>query len=216
MNKSDGISDLAAALVKAHGEINAVIKESSNPFFKSKYADLASVVEAVKPPLLKQGIVVVQGVHDAEGGVAVETMLLHQSGQWISSTLRLPASKEDAQGYGSAITYGRRYGLMAICGVPAADDDGNAAVATVPPKKGHSPTDGCFLALTATEQNTARDIALNIVSEWSAGRELAAYEAYYQAGLDNEMMLGVWELLKPHSEIRNKLKKMHNPEKKVA
>jgi hypothetical protein len=135
MRHSDVISDLAASLVKAHAEISGVVKSATNPFFKSKYADLESVVEAVKPALLKQGIVIVQGLQDAENGVAVETMLLHSSGQWISSTLRLPASKEDAQGYGSACTYGRRYGLMAICGVPAEDDDGNAATATSNPEK---------------------------------------------------------------------------------
>jgi hypothetical protein len=134
LNKSDGIQELAAALVLAHAEIKGVVKSATNPFFKSKYANLESVVDAVKEPLLKQGIVVIQGLQDAENGVAIETMLLHKSGQWISSTLRLPASKEDAQGYGSACTYGRRYGLMAICGVPAEDDDGNAATATAPVK----------------------------------------------------------------------------------
>jgi hypothetical protein len=134
MNSSQTIDLLAAALVKAHAEINGVVKSATNPFFKSKYATLEAVVEAVKPALLKQGIVVVQGLQDAENGVGIETMLLHTSGQWISSTLRLPASKEDAQGYGSACTYGRRYGLMAICGVPAEDDDGNAAAATAPVK----------------------------------------------------------------------------------
>lgn len=134
MNKSDGIQELAAALVAAHAEISGVAKSAANPFFKSKYAPLDAVVESVKPPLLKHGIVIVQGVQEAEDGVAIETMLLHKSGQWLSSTLRLPASKQDAQGYGSAITYGRRYGLMAICGVPAEDDDGNAATATAPVK----------------------------------------------------------------------------------
>lgn len=133
MQTSTTFENLAAALVKAHAGIKAVVKDASNPFFKSKYATLDGVVDAVKPALLAQGIVVVQGVQDAENGVAIETMLLHSSGQWMSSTLRLPASKEDAQGYGSAISYGRRYGLMAICGVPAADDDGNAATATAKP-----------------------------------------------------------------------------------
>lgn len=134
MNRSDSIVNIAAALVKAHADLSGVVKAATNPFFKSKYATLEAVTDAVKGPLLKQEIVVVQGLQDAEGGVAVETMLLHSSGEWISSTLRLPASKEDAQGYGSACTYGRRYGLMAICGVPAEDDDGNAATATAPVK----------------------------------------------------------------------------------
>lgn len=127
MNRSESIAVIAAALVKAQGEMKAAVKDATNPHFRSKYADLESVVDAVKGPLLKNGITFIQGVHDADGGVAIETMLLHSSGEWISSTLRLPASKQDAQGYGSAITYGRRYGLQSMCGVPAADDDGNAA-----------------------------------------------------------------------------------------
>lgn len=135
MNSSQSITKLASALVKAQGEIKAAIKDATNPHFKSKYADLSSVVEAVKAPLLKHEIIFLQGVQDAENGIAVETMLLHSSGEWLSSTLRLPASKQDAQGYGSAITYGRRYGLQSMCGVPAEDDDGNAATASAPPVK---------------------------------------------------------------------------------
>lgn len=218
MNKSDMISDLAAALVKAHAEINGVVKSATNPYFKSKYATLEAVVEAVKPALLKQGIVVVQGLQDAENGVAIETMLLHQSGQWISSTLRLPATKEDAQGYGSACTYGRRYGLMAICGVPAEDDDGNAATASAPEKKGISGTDGSFDALeTDAERETARTIAASMVELWLNGEEHAAYEQFYEADLSNEMKLAVWELLRPNSKVRNGVKKLNEQNKvKVA
>lgn len=130
MKHSETIKELAAALHKAQKNIKAALKDSTNPHFKSKYADLSSVIEAVKQPLLDAGLVFTQGVHDAEGGVAIETMLLHTSGEWLSSTLRIPASKQDAQGFGSAITYGRRYGLQALCGVPAEDDDGNAAAAS--------------------------------------------------------------------------------------
>lgn len=132
MNSSQSITKLASALVKAQAEIRAAIKDSDNPFFKSKYADLSSVMNAVKAPLLKNEIAFLQGVQDAENGVAVETMLVHSSGEWISSTLRIPASKQDAQGYGSAISYGRRYGLQSMCGVPAEDDDGNAASTPTP------------------------------------------------------------------------------------
>ncbi len=132
MNKSDSIKTIAPALHKAQAAIKAALKDSTNPHFKSKYADLSSVIEAVKKPLLDNDILFLQGVEDAENGVAVETMLLHVSGEWVSSTLKIPASKQDAQGYGSAITYGRRYGLQSMCGVPAEDDDGNAATATAP------------------------------------------------------------------------------------
>jgi hypothetical protein len=215
LNKSDGIAELAAALVAAHAEIKGVVKSATNPFFKSKYATLDAVVDAVKPPLLAQGIVVVQGVQDAAEGVAIETMLLHKSGQWLSSTLRLPASKEDAQGYGSAISYGRRYGLMAICGVPAEDDDGNAATATAPTSK-ITPVAGSLAALDPKEQEQAKQVASSIVDWWNAGEEFKAYEAFYDSGLTNEFQLGVWEILQPHSKIRNKLKAMHREPKKAA
>ena len=216
MQRSDGIADLAAALVKAHAEINGVVKSATNPFFKSKYATLDNVVDAVKPPLLKQGIVVVQGVQDAENGVAVETMLLHSSGQWISSTLRLPASKEDAQGYGSAISYGRRYGLMAICGVPAEDDDGNAATATAGQSKGHSASDGAFASLGKEEQAEAKEVAATIVELWMDGKEHGAYEQFYEANLSNDMKIGIWELLRPNSKVRNGIKKIADANKETA
>jgi hypothetical protein len=216
MNKSDGIVDLAKALAKAHLKMDGVKKTAENPYFKSKYATLEHVVDAVKPALLENGIVVIQGVQDAEGGVAIETMLLHESGQWISSTLRLPASKQDAQGYGSAITYGRRYGLMAICGIPAEDDDGNAAVATTVQAKASSPVDGSLKALSAEDQEKAKQVANSIVDFWNNGEEFKAYEAYYDQGYDNEFLLGVWEVMKPHSGIRNKLKAMHRDQRKAA
>lgn len=217
MNKSDSIKTIAPALHKAQSAIKAALKDSTNPHFRSKYADLSSVIEAVKKPLLDNGIVFMQGVEDAENGVGVETMLLHVSGEWISSTLKIPASKQDAQGYGSAITYGRRYGLQSMCGVPAEDDDGNAATASPPASKGHSPSDGSLNALSKEDQATARQVANGIIDLWNSDKELAAYEAYYQQGYDNDFMLAVWEVLRPHSTIRNKLKAMHkSPESKAA
>jgi hypothetical protein len=209
MNKSESISAIAPALVKAQAEIKGALKDSTNPHFRSKYADLSSVVEAVKAPLLKQGIAFLQGVHDAENGVAVETVLLHTSGEWISSTLRIPASKQDAQGYGSAITYGRRYGLQAMCGVPAEDDDGNAATASAPTSR-ITPVAGSLAGLEPDEQTKAKEIANGIVDLWNEGKEIAAYELFYENNLSNEMKLGIWEVLQPHSKIRNTLKKMHN------
>jgi hypothetical protein len=135
VNTSSTIKELALALHKAQKNIKAALKDSTNPHFRSKYADLSSVIDAVKVPLLDQGIIFSQGVSGVENGVAVETMLLHVSGEWMSSTLEIPATKHDAQGYGSAITYGRRYGLQSMCGVPAEDDDGHAATASAPKHK---------------------------------------------------------------------------------
>ena len=217
MNKSTEIKNLAMALHKAQGKIKAALKDSTNPHFRSKYADLSSVVEAVKAPLHSEGIVFLQGIEDAENGVAVETMLLHVSGEWISSTLKIPASKQDAQGYGSAITYGRRYGLQSMCGVPAEDDDGNAATASPPPTTRITPVAGSLEALSPEDQKKAKAVANSIVDLWNEGKEFAAYEAYYQQNYPNEMLLGIWDVLTPQSAIRNKLKKMHSdPTKKAA
>lgn len=128
MNKSDQINELATALAKAQGEIKGAIKDSANPFFKSKYADLASVVEAIREPFAKNGLAYIQLTEPSDKDEArVETVITHSSGQWISSVLALPVTKADAQGFGSALTYARRYGLSAAAGVAPEDDDGNKA-----------------------------------------------------------------------------------------
>jgi hypothetical protein len=215
MNRSESLKTIAPALHKAQGAIKAALKDSTNPHFRSKYADLSSVIEAVKEPLQANGITFLQGIEDGENGVAVETMLLHVSGEWISSTLKIPASKQDAQGYGSAITYGRRYGLQSMCGVPAEDDDGNAATASPPPSR-ITPVAGSLEALSPEDQKKAKAVANSIVDLWTEGKEFAAYEAYYQQGYPNEMLLGIWDVLTPQSTIRNKLKKMHSDTTKKA
>lgn len=121
-------SKIAAAFVKAQSEFGAALKTNTNPHFKSKYADLSSVIDAVIDALNKNGIAIIQQNHECESGVSIETVFLHESGQEIrSGKLWLPASKQDAQGYGSALTYARRYSLMAACGIAPEDDDGNAA-----------------------------------------------------------------------------------------
>ena len=132
--QSEVLGQLAAALALAQGEIaQGPLKSSSNPFFKSTYADLASVVEAIRIPLSKNGLAYVQRMLPSAGeSVQVETVLMHASGEWISGTVALPVSKKDAQGVGSAITYARRYGLSAIVGVAPEDDDGNAAAQAAP------------------------------------------------------------------------------------
>lgn len=130
MDKSDTIKELAIALAKAQAAIQPAIKSSENPHFRSKYADLSSVWDACRKPLTDNGLSVVQMPVDAltPGSVALTTLLLHTSGEYISSTVSAPLTKQDAQGIGSALTYLRRYALSAIIGVVADDDDdGNAA-----------------------------------------------------------------------------------------
>jgi hypothetical protein len=134
MTSSENVNELATALAKAQGQISGAKKDAENPHFRSKYADLASVWDACREALTKNGLAIVQmprGVH-IEGGwaVEVETRMLHTSGQFMSETLTVPVTKPDAQGIGSAVTYARRYALAAFVGVAPEDDDGNAASAT--------------------------------------------------------------------------------------
>lgn len=128
MTKSDQLDQLATALSQAQGEILNATKDSSNPFFKSTYADLASVREAIQPVFTKYGLSYAQTFSRDEHGVIVETVLMHKSGQWLCGGLSIKPVKDDPQGIGSAITYARRYSLQAIAGIAADDDDGEAAM----------------------------------------------------------------------------------------
>jgi hypothetical protein len=126
--KSEQINELAAALCKAQGKIKHAVKDSANPFFKSKYADLTSVWDAIRDAFQSEGLAVAQCPRVLDNGANVlETVLMHRSGQWMSSTVPLNPVKNDPQGIGSAITYMRRYALQAMAGVCADDDDGEAA-----------------------------------------------------------------------------------------
>jgi hypothetical protein len=122
------MSEISKAIVQAQKNFGKALKTSSNPHFRSKYADLSNVVEAVIDGLHEAGIALIQKTHDVQGGVKVETIFLHETGEEYSAGLLfVPSSKPDAQGYGSALTYARRYSLMAACGIAPEDDDGNAA-----------------------------------------------------------------------------------------
>jgi hypothetical protein len=128
MNKSENITDLAKALHRAQGKIKHAVKDSANPFFKSKYADLTSVWDAIRDAFQSEGLSVSQlpSMND-QGASCLETILMHTSGQFIAAACPLNPSKNDPQGVGSAITYMRRYALQAVAGVCADDDDGEAA-----------------------------------------------------------------------------------------
>jgi hypothetical protein len=127
---SPSIGKLVGALAKARKAFNPVIKSSSNPFFKSKYADLAEVLDATKDGLCDNGLAIVQppAFRRSDNTVEIVTMLAHESGEWIKSILDMPTVKVDPQGVGSAITYGRRYACSGMLSVASEqDDDGNAA-----------------------------------------------------------------------------------------
>lgn len=128
MNKSDSIGALAKALSIVQSKLQPAVKDAANPFFKAKYADLNSVWQSCRALLSENGLAVAQVNQFSETGVVIETVLMHESGEWISGEMYLPLAKHDPQGVGSATTYGRRYGLAAIVGIVAdEDDDGNAA-----------------------------------------------------------------------------------------
>lgn len=126
------MKNIATALVKAQMEMGNAIKDATNPFFKSKYADLNSIREAVIPVLNNNGIVVLQPLVNKEGKNFVRTVLMHESGEEIESFTEIVYSKQnDAQSQGSGITYARRYGLQSLVCVGAEDDDGNTASAPI-------------------------------------------------------------------------------------
>jgi len=136
MQQSPTISKLAPALIKAQGQLEVAIKDSTNPAFRSKYADLGAVWDACRASLQANGLAVIQMPMRSEAGnAALETVILHESGEFISSVSETRVVKDDPQGYGSAITYLRRYALAAMLGVVADDDDGNLA-------SGYTPSSG--------------------------------------------------------------------------
>tara|TARA_R100000654_G_scaffold2045_1_gene7490 strand:- start:57 stop:680 length:624 start_codon:yes stop_codon:yes gene_type:complete len=130
MNKSESIAELAKALCKAQSEMGGAVKDAKNPFFKSSYADLTSVIKAIKEPFNNNGLCYSQFPVTSEGGkgVGVKTILMHTSGQFIESEFYLPLTKFDPQSSCSLVSYARRYSLQAMAGIPTADDDAEAAM----------------------------------------------------------------------------------------
>jgi hypothetical protein len=131
--------NIAAALAQAQSEMGKAIKDSNNPHFRSKYADLGNVMDACLPALNKHGIAVFQPAGADDRGEFVATVLLHTSGEKLECRVPLLVNKNDMQGYGSAVTYARRYGLMCMAGIAPEDDDGNAAAKAPPPAQQAKP-----------------------------------------------------------------------------
>ena len=139
MKHSETLKELPAALSKAQADMSGAKKTAKNPFFKSNYANLEEVIHCIKEPFADNNLSFMQFPITSDGFAGVETIIMHSSGEWVSNEFMLKCSKNDPQGMGSAITYARRYGLQAACGVPSEDDDGNAAskgaIQAKPPKK---------------------------------------------------------------------------------
>lgn len=175
------MKQIASALVKAQKAFGPALKTCTNPHFKSKYADLAACVEAVIDGLNANGVYLAQVCHESDAGVTVETQLIHESGETFSSgRLHVPASKQDPQGYGSALTYARRYSLMAACGIAPEDDDGNAA-------KRKSEAENPLPNRTKVMQ-----ITNSIREHLSQEREMGALQEWELVCDDEDMAKAVW------------------------
>lgn len=132
---SDSVASLAGALAAAQSEMENATKNAQNPHFRNRYADLAEVLNTVRPVLAKHGIAVLQSPSYSDGIATVETLLMHSSGEWVRGAASAPVVKTDPQGVGSATTYLRRYALAALCGIAQEDDDGEASVRKAEPKR---------------------------------------------------------------------------------
>ena len=170
-------SKLAAAFVKAQQAFGPALKTATNPAFKSKYADLSACIEAVIDALHANGIALTQRAVQCESGVTITTVLIHESGESMDSgPLHVPAAKQDPQGYGSALTYARRYSLMAACGIAPEDDDGNAAVKA-----------------TDANRTYVMKCRTKIQEHIAAGRDLGALQEWEEAcDSSDEAAKGVW------------------------
>jgi len=152
------MKNIATALVKAQMAFGPALKTATNPHFRSRYADLSACVEAVMDGLNRNGIAMIQQCSESDTGVIVETVFIHESGEMLNcGKLHVPAVKHDPQGYGSALTYARRYSLMAACGIAPEDDDGNAASRKTEIKKSEVDESKMADLLAAIEATTTEE-----------------------------------------------------------
>ena len=195
------MKNIASALVRAQRGFAPALKTSTNPHFRSKYVDLAGCIEAVVDALNAAGIALIQRTSEDSTGVTVETVFVHESGEMMEcGKLHVPASKQDAQGYGSALTYARRYSLMAAAGIAPEDDDGNAASRTPTPKVSATKTD----LVPPNRMAVVADVAAAIDERMSANDLIGAFEEY--SGItDVEEKTALWGML--DSKTRSSIKK---------
>jgi hypothetical protein len=208
------MKNIASALVRAQCGFAPALKTSTNPHFRSKYVDLAGCIEAVVDALNSAGIALIQRTSEDSTGVTVETVFVHESGETLEcGKLHVPASKQDAQGYGSALTYARRYSLMAACGIAPEDDDGNGArkakedeektkaeAKTPAPKVSATKTD----LVPSNRMNIVADVAAAINERMSANDLIGVFEEY--SGItDVEEKTALWGML--DSKTRSAIKK---------
>ena len=187
---------IATAFIKAKKAFSPALKDKTNPAFRSKYADLGACLEAVNDALLDNGIALFQETHEDATGVTVETVLIHESGETIrGGKFHVPAAKQDPQGYGSALTYARRYSLTTACGIAPEDDDGNAATDSKrradanPPQPDMSPKARASRITAGVKAGDAAGAAVVLANETDKVRD--AIWAFLDAKTQDELT-AVW------------------------
>lgn len=196
------MKNIATALVKAQKQFQPALKTSTNPHFRSRYADLSACVEAVIDALNANGIYLLQKNYDCADGVMVETVFVHESGEMLEcGIVHFPAVKKDPQGYASALTYARRYSLMASCGIAPEDDDGNAASK---PVSRISATQGAWETLKPDRQAVVQDVLDAILIKVAQDNMYGAYEEYIGIE-DGDEKIALWSKL--DSKVRSAIKK---------
>ena len=208
------MKNIYAAFVKAQSGFAPALKTSTNPHFRSKYVQLSGCIEAVVDALNAAGIGLIQRTSEDSTGVTVETIFVHESGEMMEcGKLHVPASKQDAQGYGSALTYARRYSLMAACGIAPEDDDGNGARKAKEDEekaKAEAKTPAPKVSATKTDlvpphrMNVIADVAAAVNERISADDVIGAV-AEYSGITDVEEKMTLWGML--DSKTRSTIKK---------
>ena len=173
---SEQIGSLTKAMASFQATVENASKKSINPAFKSKYADLAEILNTVREDLGKHGLALVQFPSFQDGVASVETILSHESGEWMAGLCSAPVTKQDAQGVGSAITYLRRYSIAAVCGIAQEDDDANGSVGRKTERQEPDQTQGLIAPILA-----APDMA----------KLKATYDAAYKAAKNQEAKAAV-------------------------
>ena len=209
MLNSESITKIMPALIKAQGDFAPAVKAKVNPHFKSKYVPLDAVLDAISEPLRANGIAIVQQTDIQDARTVLVTRLVHESGEWIAGRYPVHPVKADPQGEGSALTYARRYALMALVGIAPEDDDGNAAVKAITRPTAAvtqlTPTAGVWDSLDGEQQAFLQKIAdavLDIMPD-----SAAAHEYITGQQLDTDEKAALWTRL--DSKTRTALKKAH-------
>lgn len=211
-----------SAFIKAKRSFGPALKDKTNPAFRSKYADLGACIDAVEDALLENGLAFIQETTEDATGVTVETVFLHESGESLRcGKLHVPASKQDPQGYGSALTYARRYSLMAACGIAPEDDDGNAA-STPAAAKRSQPKAGVKAAIAETtpplpkeETDYLDELADKVMQDVAGGATLETiFAKLEEENLENEHKIYLSGLLP--SKVNNGLKAISLARRAVA